>query len=503
MEDGKKLTFWQRIKGAFGPIDLTKGGITKGIILFALPIILSYLFQQIYTISDAAICGQTLSSGRVAGINDSTSLIFIFLQFAFGSTAGFCVITSLRIGAGDKPGTRRSFATQILLCGIISLCLTVASILLLDPMLAWLNITPDGGETNAEVYTAAKTYCTIIFAGIVAQMFYNFICSLLRSIGDSVTPLAFLIFSTLLNIGLDLLFIAVFGWGVAGAAVATITAQALSTIACFVYTFIRYKDLRLHKEDWKISGKEILAHLKQGLPLGLQFSVLAIGIIVMQSCVVSFDILGGVMTEGHPAQNGFGSANKLNNFMMAPLMGLGVAVTSYIAQNNGAGNAERVRKGAGRSMLIMLALYVITAGAGLLMTIGGAYLYIFLSPEKITEQTVLYGNIYLYTDFSMFFAVGAIFVMRGAGQGMGKSAFVLGAGVGELVARVLVCLFLPSAISGGAVDASSGSAAFFALCTADPLAWFAADAVLAFSFIPHVARCGKGGRRRKDTLSAV
>lgn len=473
----------------FGPVDLTKGGIAKGLMIFSLPVILSYLFQQIYTISDAAICGQTLPAGAVAGINDSSSLIYIFLQFAFGSTAGFCVVTSLRIGSGDAAGTRRSFAAQIVLCSVISVVLTLASILLVDPMLAWLNITPDGGAANLEVYESAKTYCVIIFAGIAAQMFYNFICSLLRSIGDSFTPLMFLIFSTLLNIGLDILFIAAFGWGVAGAAVATVAAQALSAIACFVYTFVRYKELRLHREDWKINFSEIKAHLAQGLPLGLQFSVLAIGIIVMQSCVVAFDIMpGGEMAAGHPAQNGFGSANKLNNFMMSPLMGLGVAVTSFVAQNSGAGDRERVRKGAGRAMLVMLALYAITAGAGMLLTVNGAYLHIFLSADKITEDTIRFGNIYLYTDFAMYFALGAIFVMRGAVQGMGKSGFVLGAGAGELVARVLVCLLLPAAVGGGSVSAESSAAAYFALCTADPFAWLAADAVLACSFIPHVVR---------------
>lgn len=488
------------IKKIFGPVDLTTGSIAKGMIVFSLPVILSYLFQQIYTISDAAICGQTLSAGKVAGINDSASLIFIFLQFAFGSTAGFCVVTSLRIGAGDKEGMSRSFAVQIVLCAVISAILTAASILLIDPMLAWINITPDGGEAGREVYDAAKTYCIIIFAGIVAQMFYNFICSLLRSIGDSATPLAFLIGSTVLNIGLDILFIAGFGWGAAGAAAATVAAQLLSAVACFVYAVVRYKDLRLHKEDWKFSAADFRRHLVQGIPLGLQFSVLAVGIIVMQSCVVSFDMLGGEMIAGHYAQNGFGSANKLNNFMMSPLMGLGVAVTSFIAQNSGAGADERVRKGAGRAMLLMLALFVITAGIGMLLTINGAYLYIFLSPEKITSETIRYGNIYLYTDFAMYAVLGSVFVLRGAVQGVGKSAFVLGAGAGELIARVLVCLFLPSAVNGAPVDAAAGNAAYFALCTADPLAWCASVAVLCFSFFPHVVRRGLG--KKRDWLSA-
>lgn len=496
MEEKEKKSLWKKLSDLFRPTDLTKGKIWKVVLSFSFPIILSYLFQQIYTISDAAICGQTLSAGKVAGINDTTSLVYLFLQFAFGSTAGFCVVTALRIGSGDKAGTRKSFTTQIVLCAVISVILTAASIILLDPMLAWLKVTPE----NPEVYEAAKTYCTIIFAGIAAQMFYNFICSLLRSVGDSFTPLVFLICSTILNIALDLLFIAGFGWGVAGAASATVTAQALSTAACFVYTFIKYKDLRLHKEDWKINFKEVRAHLAQGLPLGLQYSVLAVGIIVMQSSVVAFDLSNGIMTSGHPAQNGFGSANKLNNFMMSPMMGLGAGLTSYTAQNYGAGNIDRVKKGANQSLIIMLIMYAVTAGIGMLLTINGAYLYIFLSPDKINSETVRFGNTLLYTDFTMYFILGTLFVTRGAVQGVGKSGFVLGAGAGELIARVLVCLFLPAAINGGAVNAGASAYAYFALCVADPMAWIAADLVLGAGYIPYVLFAGR--KRNKEKIKS-
>ena len=170
--------------------------------------------------------GQTLTAQEVAGVNDTTSLVFIFLQFAFGVSAGFCVITSCSVGCRDQRGVRRSLATQIVLSAALTVLLTALALLLLNPMLAWINVTPD----NQEVYQAAYTYCAIIFAGIGAQLFYNFICSFLRSLGDSVTPLLFLLFSTVLNVGLDLLFILVFRWGVAGAAIATVTAQLISTL---------------------------------------------------------------------------------------------------------------------------------------------------------------------------------------------------------------------------------------------------------------------------------
>ena len=231
------------------PIDLTQGPCWKVILLFSLPVILSYLLQQVYSISDAAIVGQTLTAAEVAGVNDTNSLVFIFLQFAFGVSAGFCVITSYYVGMHDERGVRRSLATQILLSAALTVALTALALVLLDPMLAWINVTPD----NHEVYTAAYTYCAIIFAGIGAQLFYNFICSFLRAMGDSVTPLVFLLFSTVLNVGLDLAFILVFRWGVAGAALATVLAQLVSTIGCFIYAFVRYPVLRLHREDWRLS----------------------------------------------------------------------------------------------------------------------------------------------------------------------------------------------------------------------------------------------------------
>ena len=177
-----------------GPMDLTQGVCWRTILKFSLPVILSYLLQQVYTISDAAIVGQTLTAQEVAGVNDTNALVFIFLQFAFGVSAGFCVITSYYVGMRDDRGVRRSLATQILLSAALTVVLTALALALLNPMLAWINVTPD----NAAVYHAAYTYCFVIFAGIGAQQFYNFICSFLRSMGDSVTPLLFLLFSTCL-----------------------------------------------------------------------------------------------------------------------------------------------------------------------------------------------------------------------------------------------------------------------------------------------------------------
>ena len=471
------------LHGFFRPRDLTEGAPWKTILAFAFPIIISYLLQQVYTISDAAIVGQTLTAGEVAGVNDTSSLIFIFLQFAFGVSAGFCVVTAAEVGARDDAGVRRSLSSQIILSAALTVVLTGLALLLLRPMLAWINVTPD----SPQVYRAAYTYCAIIFAGIGAQLFYNFICSFLRSMGDSVTPLLFLLFSTILNIGLDLLFIVSFRWGVAGAAIATVMAQLISTLGCFLYAFIKYPKIRLRREDWKITGRDILRHLNQGLPLGLQFSVLAIGIIVMQSVVVKFDILGGEMVS-HAAQNGFGAANKLNSLLMTPLNGLGAAMTSYTAQNKGAGRPDRIKKGTVQALMMVSVLAGFSILLGLWLSVGGSYLKIFLSADKITAETIRYGNTYLYVDLAMYLFLGFIFVVRNCVQGIGKSRFILGAGTAELAGRVAVCLVLPALLAGGEVSAAAPRLAFYALCAADPAAWIAADAVLMIPFLRDIMR---------------
>ena len=467
----------------FQPIDLTEGTCWKTIFLFSIPIIISYLLQQIYTISDAAIVGQTLAADEVAGVNDTSPIAFIFLQFAFGVSAGFCAVTARSVGAHDEAAVRRSLATQIVLSAALTVALTALALVLLNPMLAWINLTPASGE----VYRAAFTYCAIIFAGIGAQLFYNFICSFLRSLGDSVTPLLFLLFSTALNVGLDLLFIVTFRWGVAGAAIATVLAQLLSTIGCFCYAFARYPKLRLHREDWAITRHDIGQHAFQGIPLGLQFSVLAIGIIVVQSVVVKFDILDGQMVS-NAAQNGFGAANKFTGSLMTLLNGLGTAMTSFVAQNLGAGNFERIRKGARQALVMFAIASAISAALGFLASIGNFYLHLFLSADKVTADTIRFGNGYMRVDMSLMLFLGGVFLLRNCVQGIGKPQFILGSGIAELVARVLVCLLLPAAVAGGEVSAAAPHAAYLALCLADPMAWFAADLVMVIPFIRNILK---------------
>ena len=464
-------------------LDLKQGREYKVLLRFSVPIILSYLLQQVYTLSDAIICGQTLSSSEIAGVNDISPLTFLFLQFAFGCTAGFGVLTSYFVGQKNETETRRSFAAQILLGALVSVVLTVIAVFTLNPLLSFIGVTP----VNYDVYKAAYDYCFVLFLGIAAQLFYNLICSVLRSVGDSVTPLLFLVISTVLNVGLDLLFIMVFGWGVIGAAAATVAAQALSAIACFIYTFRKYPELKVKFSDFKPNMKFWGRHLRQGLPLGLQSSILAIGLIVMQNKIVAFDTDSlGQMVAGTPAQNGYGAACKLNNFLMCPMMAFGTAIVSFMAQNNGAGEYDRIRRGMTQSIIIITVMYVALAGLGLLLSINGAYQYIFLSKDKISAASINFGNLYLYVSLPCFIFLALLFIWRNADQGIGKPAYTLGAGIAELAARIVVCLVLPTAINGGAINVFASSLAFVALSLADPIAWICADIILVIPVVRNI-----------------
>lgn len=486
MENSLKLKGLKSfLSGISKPVDLTEGTPWKVILKYALPIMFSYLLQQIYVLTDAIICGQVLTAGEVAGVNDTFPLTFIFLQLAFGCTAGFSVITAGCVGRGDAKGTRRSFAAQIYLSFAISVLLTILSIALLPWMLGIINVTP----ANREVYDAAYTYCLIVFIGIAAQMGYNFICSILRSIGDSVTPLVFLVISTALNVGLDLLFLVPLKMGPAGAAIATVLAQFISFIACMVYTFAKYEKLRISGDEWRVSLQSMKNHLIQGLPLGLQFSILAIGIIVMQGAVVRFDITeSGIMLADTPAQNGYGAANKLINFLMAFFNGLGAAVLGYNAQNYGKGEYDRIKRGTLQSLVMMLIISFMCLGAALLMARNGWYQYIFMSADKVNDATIMYGNTFLYIDMITYPLLGFLLVTRSGVQGVCKPAYVLGAGIAELAARILICTFVPSLVNGAPIDANASHLAYASVCAADPGAWIAACIVLLIPTINIIIR---------------
>ena len=471
--------------------DLSHGSIRKTIVRFSLPILLSYLLQNFYSVADAAICGYTLSASEVAGVNDTNSISFIFLQFAFGCTAGMSVILSTRIGRNDSDGVRKALATQIVLSFFIVVAVTVISLFTINPLLALLGVTPsDTSEVNNAVYNAAFTYISIICGGMIGQFAYNLICCVLRSLGNSLTPLIFLVISTVLNIALDLVFIMACGWGVAGAAAATVISQLLSAIACFIFTFVRYKELRLKLADFKaMDMRTSLRTLWQGIPLGLQFSVLSFGILTMSNGVISFDkTANGAMVAGTPAQIGYSAACKLDNIFFTPFNALGTAMISFTGQNNGAGKHDRIRRGIMQTMLIMLVISAIEITAGLLLSVNGMYQHFFLASDKINSETIRFGNTYLYSALPFAFVLGVLLVLRNVIQGLGKPLFPFLAGIAELIARIVICIFLPLLANGGPINSSASSLSFFCLGLGDAVAWFAAAILLAIATVYYMRK---------------
>ena len=472
----------------FKPVDLTSGSIWKKILFFSLPILFSYLLQCLYGMVDAAICGHTLSASEVSGVGDTSPITFIFMQFAFGCTAGMSVILADHAGKKDSDGVRKAFATQLILSVFIVIVVTGISLVSIKPLLKLIGIAPSDNPVNNEVFTAAYTYLMIICGAMAGQYFYNVICCVLRSIGDSVTPLIFLAISSALNIGLDLLFIMVFHWGVAGAAAATVVSQSLSAIACFIYAVVRYQELRVRASDFKaFSFRKALKTLWQGVPLGLQFSVLAFGLITMQTGVISFDKLpSGEMVLGTPAQIGYGAACRMDNVFMTPFNALSTAMLSFSAQNHGAKNHERIKKGTLQCFYMMLILAVFAAVAEYLLSLGGAYQHIFLARDKVTPETIRYGRLYLYSVVPFFIILGALMLVRNVVQGLEKPVFPFLAGVAELVGRIVICLFLPALVNGAPIDANASSASFFWLGFADTGAWILAVLVLLYPLIKYV-----------------
>ena len=474
------MNIFSRFKKLFNPIDLTEGTIWKTILLFMTPIVLSYLFQQIYTLTDTIICGQNLSANEVAGVNNSNSITFLALQFAMGLPAGFSVIVSKKIGEKNELDARKSILVQLIFGFLIGAIMTLVFIFLIKPILTWMNINPSSIDVNAdEIYNSAYIYTLIIIIGTLPVLFYNIALGVLRAIGDSFIPFLFLVFSTILNVGLDLLFIVILKWAVIGAAVATVLAQFIAAVGCFIYIFARYKNLRLQKQDFHFSFKYVLDHLKLGLPLAFQFSVLGIGIIVMQASVVAFDkTAAGIMVDLTPATNGIGAGYKLNNFLMCLLNALGTAMLSYCGQNYGAKKYERIIKGVNQGIIIGFIMCIFILLVGMLLTINGTYIYIFLKADKVNADVIKYGNIYLYTILPLYFLLMFLFIFRNSLQGIEKPLWPFLAGIGELVGRILVCTFLPSVINNGPINSSASDLAFVMVALADPMAWLFADIIL-------------------------
>lgn len=433
--------------------DMTSGSPMKLIIAFSIPILLGNLFQQFYSMVDTAIVGRYIGVQALAAVGSTGSLTFLIIDFALGLTAGFAVPIAQTFGANDHKRMRHYIAMSIYLCLFLTLVLTVFSVWLTRPLLELLN-------TPADIIEDAYAYLVVMFAGLGATVFYNMIAGILRSIGDSKTPLYFLIVSSIINIVLDLVFIINFKSGVAGAAYATVIAQGISGLLCLWVAARRYKILHLSKDDFRYKTSSILKLVGIGLPMALQYSITAVGCMVLQSAVNS---LGSIAVAA------FTAASKVEQLAMQPFKTLGMTMVTYAGQNLGAGKTDRIKKGVRTGMLICI-ICAFISGFGLYFygeELSG--LFVSASPESIS--VIADAKVYLDTVIVYFIPLGAIFVYRNALQGMGEAVITMLAGIIELVSRTAVALLLTASLG------------YTAICYASPVAWVSAGAFLVIIYL--------------------
>ena len=315
---------------------MTEGRPLKLLLQFALPRLLGNLLQQTYNMIDAAIVGRTLGTGALAGVGASSSVQFLVLGFCIGICAGFGVPISKSFGAGNDEELRSCVFHAMALTAVVAVILTMGCVLFCPQILKILSVPED-------IYENAYQYLVVIFLGLPFTLLYNLLSSILRSVGDSRTPFLFLAVSTVLNIFLDLFCIIVLKWGCAGAAIATITAQAVSGISCLIYINKKYTILQLTKKDCQVKPQILKRLAMMGFPMGLQFSITAIGSMVMQS---ANNGLGSVYVSG------FTAGARIKQFAMCPFDAIATAVSVFCGQNLGAGKIDRIRKGIKEGMAI-------------------------------------------------------------------------------------------------------------------------------------------------------
>ena len=420
-------------------IDMTKGGILKCMLLFTLPVVIGNLLQELYSFFDTMIVGRTLGVVKLASVGITGSLVFFAMGFTIGNASGCSVLTSQRLGAGDKVGIRRSIAAHYVISLLEAVCLTAVFVSLTGPLLKAIN-------TGSDMLPHARTYLTIIYAGLPATILYNMLSSILRAVGDSRTPLFFLAFSSVLNIVLDLLFILAFGWDVAGAAIATVLSQLISGLACFFYTKAKFSELIPKRESFRNIWPEVGNALKIGIPMGLNMSVTAAGIIIVARVLNSF---------GSSAVAAQTICIKIQRMMETVMFAVSTMVSTFVGQNFGARRFDRIHKGI-RQITLLTFLYL-----ALFSTIAyflrRPIIDIFIGE---TDETVMvFVDQYLRWNCPAMFLLSFLHVFRGANIGLGNGNAALISGISELIARGVFTPLLAPLIG------------FTAICVTGPLAW--------------------------------
>ncbi|NCB92954.1 MAG: MATE family efflux transporter [Clostridia bacterium] len=429
---------------------MTQGNPAKLILMFALPLIVGNIFQQFYSMADTVIVGRTIGVNALAAVGCTGSLTFFIIGFVMGFTSGLSIITSQRFGAQDEEGIKKSFAVSIVLSAVVSVVLTVIAVFLARPLLELL-------QTPAEIIEDATIYIRIIFMGIAATVLFNLASNMMRALGDSRTPLYFLVFACCVNIILDIVLIVVFDMGVAGAGVATIFSQLLSGVACFIFIMKKMPVLWVQKRHFHITAKEVKKHLNTALPMAFQMSIIAIGALILQ---FALNGLGAISVAAYTA------AQKIDAIATMPMNSFGAAMATYGAQNYGAGKIDRIKKGVFQCIIMSVGFSIVM---GFVNIFAGSNLAALFVGKGETEVLSL-ARTYLTINGVFYSVLALLFIYRFTLQGLGKGFMPTVAGVMELVMRAFGALILVSAIG------------FAGACWANTLAWIGACIPLAVAY---------------------
>ncbi|WP_442576203.1 MATE family efflux transporter [Microbacterium sp. F51-2R] len=430
---------------------LTTGRPWRVIALFSVPLLLGNVVQQLYQLADAIVVGRHLGVDALAAVGATGSMLFLLLGFAWGLTSGFAIPTAQAFGAQDFHAVRRSVAAGTLLTAVCSVALTVGAPLLSRPLLELL-------QTPAELMDDAVVFAQISFLGAGALMFFNYLSAIIRAIGDSRTPLVFLTLACALNVGLVIAMVGGFGWGVGGAALATVVSQAVSVLLCLAFVRRRMPVLHVRRDDWRVTRSELAAHLRLGLPMGFQASIIAIGTLSVQ---VALNHLGTDAVAAYTA------ASRVDGLAIALLQSLGLAVSMYVAQNHGGGRPDRILRGVTQATWIAVGAAVVLGA--LLVTFGATLVQLFVGTGS--GEVVDHAAQMLAINGVSYWILGILFVLRGALQGMGQALIPTVTGTIELFMRVGAAIVLGSAFG------------FIGVAASNPLAWLGAVVVLVPAYL--------------------
>ena len=438
---------------------MTEGNPIKLILVFSLPLIIGNMFQQFYSMADTLIVGRTIGVNALAAVGCTGTLSFFVLGFVMGFTSGLSIITAQKFGAQDAEGVKKSFGISIILSFALSVIMTVLACILTLPALNLLH-TPE------EILSDACSYLLIIYLGIPASVLFNFASNMIRELGDSKTPLCFLILACCINIILDYAFILIFGMGVAGAGIATVLAQLLSGICCFIFIRKKMPALWITREHLRLSMQEVVSSLKVALPMAFQMSIIAIGALVLQSALNG---LGPVSVAAYAA------AQKIDSIATMPLNSLGVAMSTYSAQNYGAGKIDRVRKGVFQCILISLCFSVVMAFVNIFA--GSNLAGLFVGNAELEVRNL--AKVFLSVNGSFYWILGLLFIYRFTLQGLGNSMIPTVAGAVELISRALGAVILVRFFH------------FRGVCMSNVLAWIGAGVLLMTAYYLYMRKLRK------------